>query len=83
MAVKFTKVPEQDGLASARIVTLTGNTKLTVTVAVPVNCAEHVPRVAYTLKVVVTTKLPVGKLIVQPVPPISAPTEVLPASLNW
>ena len=59
---------------------------ITVTVAVPVNCAEQVVEamVANTLKVVVENRLPVGKLMVPPVPATGVPTLTLPELfLNW
>ena len=58
----------------------------TVTVALPVNWAEQLVEVmvAKTLKVVVEIRLPVGKLMVPPVPATAEPTGLLPASfLNW
>lgn len=57
---------------------------LTVIVIVLVNWKPPQPEgVANTLKVVAVAKLPVGKLIVPPVPVTGLPIFVLDASLNW
>jgi hypothetical protein len=57
---------------------------LTVTVTVLVNWyPAQLGGVAYTLKVVVAVKLPVGKLIIVPVPVTGLPILLLEASLSW
>ena len=59
---------------------------ITVMVIVPVNWAEQLvaTMVANTLKVVVELRLPVGKLMVPPVPATGVPTLTLPELfLNW
>jgi len=57
---------------------------LTVTNAVPVSCAEQPVEVivASTLNVVVTARLPVGRLIDAPVPITADPTLTLPTLLR-
>jgi UTP-glucose-1-phosphate uridylyltransferase len=56
----------------------------TVTVAVPVNGAEQLVDVflATTLNVVVVARIPVGRLIVPPLPATGTPTSVKPF-LSW
>lgn len=73
-------------VAADAVKLLTAGKGFTVTVALFVNCAEQLVAVivASTLKVVVEVRLPVGKLIVLPVPPTAEPTRLLSASfLNW
>ena len=83
--VMLVPVPEQIVPVPSTVKPMAGN-GLTVTVAVPVNWAEQVvaTMVANTLKVVVEPRLPVGKLMVPPVPAIGVPTLTLPELfLNW
>ena len=78
-------VPEQTEPVPPTVKLISGN-GFTVTMALPVNWAEQLVEVmvAKTLKVVVEVRLPVGKLMVPPVPATAEPTGLLPASfLNW
>ena len=78
-------VPEQIEPVPPTVKPIAGN-GFTVTVAVPVNWAEQLVEamVANTLKVVVVERLPVGRLIVPPVPATGEPTLTLPVLfLNW
>ena len=70
--------PEQ--MVCALLVTVATGTGFTVMVTVPVICRlqEVAVSVAKTLKVVVIFKLPVGRLIVPPVPATALPTFMFP-----
>ncbi|MBA7581400.1 hypothetical protein ES708_23303 [subsurface metagenome] len=79
----FVPVPEQILPVPPTVKPIAGKGS-TVTTSVSVNSAEQLPRVAYTLKVVVDVKFPVGKLINPPVPATGPPTLLSSkSSLNW